>query len=165
VVGDSTADALRARGAEADFVPEEANGASLGAALPDASGARVLLVRASLAGADLPAVLRSRGAFVDELTVYETVEGPAESLASLGSALSQPDLAAVVFASGSALRGFIKLGGRTDLPAVTIGPRTTAIAQEAGFAVVVEAASPNVRGLAAAVSRAIPIEVRGHRDA
>jgi uroporphyrinogen-III synthase len=163
VVGESTADALRARGTEADFIPDRASGAALGEALPDAAGARVLLVRASLAGADLPAALRARGALVDELTAYETVEGPASSAAALHASLSQPELAAIVFASGSAVRGFIKLGGRTDLPAITIGPRTTEIARGAGFTMVIEADEPNFRELAAAVSRAIPIEVR--RDA
>lgn len=163
VVGESTAGALRARGAEPDFVPREASGASLGAELPDASGARVLLVRASLGAADLPAVLRERGAFVQELMAYETVEAPAASAGALHSALSQPDLAAIIFASGSAVRGFIKLGGTTGLPAVTIGPRTTAVAREAGFRVAVEAVTPNVRELAAAVARAIPLDAR--RDA
>jgi uroporphyrinogen-III synthase len=163
VVGRATADALRARGAEADFVPVEASGAALGATLPEASGARVLLVRASLGGADLPAALRTRGSLVDELTVYETVEGPAASAAALVSAMSMRDLGAIVFASGSAVRGYIKLGGRTDVPAVAIGPRTSEMTREAGFTVVIQAATPSVRDLAAAVSRAIPIEIR--RDA
>jgi uroporphyrinogen-III synthase len=119
-----------------------------------------LLVRASLGGTDLPAALRARGALVEEVTAYETVEAPAQSAAGLTEAASLPDLAAIVFASGSAVRGYVTLGGRTDLPAVTIGPRTTAVAREGGFGVVVEAAHPNVRDLADAVVRAIPIEVR-----
>ena len=160
VVGASTAHALRNRGAEADFIPTEASGAALGESLPDARGSRVLVVRASRADADLPAVLRARGAIVDELTAYETLEGPDASLAGLADALSRPDLAAVVFASGSAIRGYMKLGGRTNLAAITIGPRTTGLARHAGFSVVIEAATPTVRGLAAAVARAIPTEVK-----
>jgi uroporphyrinogen-III synthase len=159
-VGAATADALRDRGVEADFVPEAANGAALGETLPDPHGARVLLVRASLGGTDLPAALRARGALVEELTVYETVEGPAESAAALVSAMYMPDLAAVVFASGSAVRGYIKLGGRTDIPAITIGPRTSTVARDLGFGLVVEATTPNVRDLVAAVTEAVPIEVR-----
>jgi porphobilinogen synthase len=155
-VGEATAAALRARGAEADLVPEEANGTALAEALPDPAGARVLLVRASLADPDLPAGLRRRGALVEEVTAYETVEGPAESADGLRQALEQPDLAAVVFASGSAVRGFARLGGGTSLPAVTIGPRTTAVARGAGFRVVAEAAGRSVQELAAAVSAAIP---------
>lgn len=160
VVGESTARALRARGVEADLIPEEANGASLAEALPDPGGARILLVRASMADPDLPGGLRRRGAFVEEVTAYETVEGPASSSRRLRSALSEPDIVAIVFASGSAVRGFIKLGGRPDLPAITIGPRTTAVARDAGFTVIAEAAGSSVRELVAAVVHAIPIEVR-----
>ena len=157
-VGESTAAALRARGADVDLVPAEASGAGLAAALPDAEGARVLLVRASLADPDLPAGLLDRGAVVEEITAYETVEGPIESAQELRTALDQRDIAAVVFASGSAVRGFLKLGGATSLPAVTIGPRTTAVARDAGFTVITQAAGPNVHQLASAVERAIPLE-------
>lgn len=160
-VGAATAGALRARGVEADLVPQEANGASLASALPDPAGRRVLVVRASAAEPSLPAGLRERGALVTEVTAYETVEGPADSAAPLRQALSRPDLAAVVFASGSAVRGFIKLGGGNRLPAVTIGPRTTSAARAAGFTVVAEAATPDIEQLAAAVERAIPGEVGG----
>jgi porphobilinogen synthase len=139
-----------------DLVPAEANGAALAEALPNSSGARVLLVRASLADPDLPAGLRKRGALVDEVVAYETVEGPAESAEDLRQALRQPDIAAVVFASGSAVRGFMKLGGPTSLPAITIGPRTSAVARDAGFQVVAEAEAAGVEQLAAAVTRAIP---------
>ena len=163
-VGESTAAALRARGAEADLVPSEANGATLGAELPDPRGSRVLVVRASHADPDLPAKLRERGALVDEVTAYETVEGPAESADDLHQALRRSDLAAVVFASGSAVRGFAKLGGSTALPAITIGPRTTAVARDAGFRVVAESPGPTVQQLAAAVTQAIPaISMPGSR--
>ncbi len=155
-VGEATARALRLRGVDVDLVPEEANGAALAEALPDPAGKHVLVVRASLADPDLPNGLRRRGARVQEITAYETVEGPAESADELRQALQSPDLTAVVFASGSAVRGFTKLGGTTDLPAVTIGPRTTAVARSAGFRVVAEAAGPSVQQLAAAVTDAIP---------
>lgn len=155
-VGESTASALRARGVNVDIVPAEANGAALAEALPDPAGARVLLVRASLADPDLPARLRERGALVEEITAYETVEGPAESAEELRQALRQPDIAAVVFASGSAVRGFMKLGGPTSLPAITIGPRTSAVARDSGFKVVAEAEGTSVQHLAAAVTEAVP---------
>jgi len=166
-VGESTARALRARGAKTVFVPTEANGAALAEELPDPAGAQVLLVRASLADPDLPAGLRKRGARVQEITAYETVEGPAESAGDLRHALEQRDLRGVVFASGSAVRGFVKLGGPISMPAVTIGPRTSAVARDAGFVVVAESADASVRHLANAVNRGIPVErgqseVKGH---
>ncbi len=157
-VGQSTAKALRRRGVEADLIPAESSGAALGEALPDPEGSRVLLVRASLADPDLPATLRQRGAEVAEVTAYLTVEGPDESRDELRRALAEPGLAAVIFASGSAVRGFVKLGGTTDLPAITIGPRTSAVARETGFSVAAEAAAPDVHELADAVERAIPIK-------
>ncbi len=160
-VGESTARALRARGAEVDVIPAQANGAALAHALPDPRGEKVALVRASLADPDLPSILRDRGAIVHEITAYETVEGPPESAEALENALRK--IAGVVFASGSAVRGFIKLGGRTDLPAITIGPKTSAAARAAGFAIVQESEGRDVPQMAAAVERVIPIEVK--RDA
>lgn len=158
-VGQATAEALRARGVEADFVPVESNGRALGEALPDPSGARILLVRASGADPDLPSALRRRGAEVTEVTAYETVEGPDQSRGELQHAVADRGLAAVVFASASAVRGFLNLGGTTALPAITIGPRTGIVARELGFTVAAEAAGPSVRQLAEATERAIPIEV------
>ncbi|HET9783293.1 MAG TPA: porphobilinogen synthase [Candidatus Dormibacteraeota bacterium] len=155
-VGAATARALRGRGAEADLVPAEANGQALGRAIPDVAGKRVALVRASKADSDLPGVLRERGAIVEEITAYETVEGPDESGPILDQVLRANDLAAVVFASGSAVRGFLKLGGGTNVPAITIGPRTSAAAREAGFTVAAEATAQDVAAMAAAVERTIP---------
>ena len=93
------------------------------------------------------------------MTAYLTIEGPDESRDELRRALSEPGLAAVIFASGSAVRGFVKLGGTTELPAITIGPRTSAVARVTGFSVAAEAAMPDVQDLADAVERAIPIKV------
>ncbi|HKC20848.1 MAG TPA: porphobilinogen synthase [Candidatus Dormibacteraeota bacterium] len=155
-VGEATARALQARGVEVDVVPGEANAFALANAMPDVQGKRVALVRASAAGADLPRTLRQRGATVEEITAYETLEGPVESAPLLQEALRDGEVAAVVFASGSAVRGFLKLGGSADLPAITIGPRTSAAAREAGFTVASEAAAQDVTAMAAAVERSVP---------
>ncbi len=160
-VGAATARALRARGAEADVVPDRATGAALAEAMPAPAGARVLLVRASAAGADLPEALRRRGAKVVELTAYETVEGPVESKEALEAALAS-GVAVVVFASGSAARGYVNLGGSVELPAVTIGPRTSQAARDLGFTVAAEADGAEVGWLAAAVDRAVAVEGANH---
>ena len=158
VVGHATARALRATGIEPALIPKESNGLALANALPDVGGKRVLLVRASAASADLPERLRQRGAAVDEVAAYRTIEGPASSSAPLKVALADPDLAAIVFASGSAVRGFIALGGSTRWPAITIGPRTTREAEALGFRVIAEAATQSAEALAAAVVEAIPLQ-------
>jgi uroporphyrinogen-III synthase len=159
-VGDVTARALRARGIEPALVPIEANGLALANALPDVRLKRILLVRASAAASDLPERLRERGALVDELAAYLTVEGPPSSTAPLNAALADADLAAVVFASGSAVRGYVALGGTASWPAVTIGPRTTQVARQLGFRVAAEAGTPSAESLVAAVVGAIRVKER-----
>ena len=161
-VGEATANALRARGVEPSFVPGTSNGASLGAAMPDVEGKRVALVRAATAAPDLPEVLRRRGALVEEVTAYRTVEGPDSSREPIRTALADPDLAAVVFASGSAVRGFATLAGEVRPRAVTIGPRTSLVARELGFEVIAESASQDAESLAAAVAAAIPLKEKRH---
>jgi len=157
-VGPETARALRARGVEPSHVPGRADGSDLGDTLPDVEGKRIALVRASAAGEDLPGRLRRRGATVEEVIAYRTVEGPAASAEKLQAALADPDLGAAVFASGSAVRGFLGLGGTTHVPAITIGPRTTSSARGRGFTVIAEADAQSVSGLADAVARALPME-------
>ena len=157
-VGPETARALRARGVEPSHVPGRADGSDLGDTLPDVDGKRIALVRASAAGEDLPGRLRRRGATVEEVIAYRTVEGPAASAEKLQAALADPDLGAAVFASGSAVRGFLGLGGTTHVPAITIGPRTTSSARGRGFTVIAEADAQSVSGLADAVARALPME-------
>ena len=159
-VGPETARALRARGVEPSHVPGRADGADLGDTLPDVEGKRVALVRASAAGVDLPDRLRRRGANVEEVTAYRTVEGPAASAEKLRTALADSELGAVVFASGSAVRGFLRLGGSARVPAITIGPRTTSSARGRGFAVIGQADSHSVSGLADAVVHALPRPTR-----
>jgi uroporphyrinogen-III synthase len=157
-VGPETARALRARGITPSHVPGRADGADLGDTLPDVEGKRIALVRASAAGEDLPDRLRRRGANVEEVTAYRTVEGPAASAETLRAALADPELRAVVFASGSAVRGFLRLGGSNRLPAITIGPRTTSSARGRGFVVIAQADAQSVSGLADAVVHALPME-------
>jgi uroporphyrinogen III methyltransferase/synthase len=155
-VGPRTAAALAVRGVAAAAVPEE----NLGVRVADAmarvrplAGVRVLLARADAAAPDLPAALREAGADVRELPVYHTVIGPEASRPAVVAALADPGLAAVLFASGSAVRGLLRLAVSDPrrLPAVTIGPATTAVARAEGFHVVAEAPRPGVDGLVQAI--------------
>jgi uroporphyrinogen-III synthase len=161
-VGEKTAAALRARGIQPAHVPHETNAAALAESLPDVEGKRFALVRASAAGSDLPEKLRQRGATVEEITAYRTVEGPSKSAQPLRAALADPALAAVVFASGSAIRGYIALGGVTGVHAITIGPRTSVSAREHGFDVIAEAEGQSAEEMASAVVQALPLKERKH---
>ncbi|MGH3072344.1 MAG: uroporphyrinogen-III synthase [Gaiellaceae bacterium] len=129
-IGAATAEAF----GRADLVPTVSTQEGLLAELPRPAG-RVLF-----AGAE-----GARRLLVDELgadfvALYRTRElSPATPPAG--------DL--VVLASPSAARAFARLG--VDIPAVSIGPQTTAAAREVGIEVVREAATHDVAGLVAAL--------------
>lgn len=158
-VGPVTAAELERFGLRADAVPERSRGVDVAGAMARVqplAGRRVLLARASAASADLPSALREAGALVDELAVYQTVEGPESSRAPLNQALAEAALGTVVFASGSAVRGLLKLAESDPrrLLAVTIGPATTAAAVEHGFRVAAESDRASVEGLLEVIARA-----------
>jgi uroporphyrinogen III methyltransferase/synthase len=161
-IGGRTGAALGGLGLPPAVVPARATAAAIVDAIrpPGSTIGRVLLLRADAASRDLPDALRAAGASVDDTVAYRTVEGPASSRAALVSAFRDPALAAIVFASGSAVRGLARLadderlGARArGLPAVTIGPRTSASARAAGFDVAGEAAGRSVEALTEAVVR------------
>jgi uroporphyrinogen-III synthase len=158
-VGPVTARELGELGVTADAVPGRARGVEVAGAMARVQplpGRRVLLARASAASGDLPAVLREAGAEVDEVAVYRTVEGPESSRGPLNQALADQALGTVVFASGSAVRGLLRLAEREPrrLLAVTIGPATTAVAREHGFRVAAESEQASVEGLMEVIGRA-----------
>lgn len=158
-VGPATARRLAELGVSATAIPERARGVEVAGTMAQVeplAGRRVLLARASAASGDLPAVLREAGALVEELAVYRTVEGPESSREPLNRALSDQALATVVFASGSAVRGLLRLAESDPrrLLAVTIGPSTTAVAREHGFQVAAESERASVEGLMEVIARA-----------
>ena len=153
-VGTATATALAHEGVDADFVPSTQDGATLARELPDVTGRRVLVPRADRAAAELPRILRRRGAQVTELVVYRTHTGPESSRLRLKAALAR-GVAVAVFASPSAVAGFIRLAGSPAVPAVVIGSSTEREARRYKFRVVSKAASPEPAALAAAVKEAV----------
>jgi uroporphyrinogen-III synthase len=128
-VGELTAAALEAKGITVEFVPTLASQEGLLAELPRPVG-RALFVGAEgarrLLADELPADFRA---------VYRTVE-----LTPV-----PPDGDLVLLASPSAAIAWAKLG--STLPAITIGPQTTAAALDAGLTVVAEAHTQNAIGL------------------
>jgi len=157
-VGPRTAAALAARGIEAAAVADESRSAAIAAAIARVEplpGRRVLLARADAAGDDLPRALRAAGALVEDVAVYHTVVGPEGSREPLDRALADPELEAAIFASGSAVRGLLRLAARDPrgLAAITIGPATSAVARQEGFRVAAEARRPGVEALVAEVDR------------
>jgi uroporphyrinogen-III synthase len=141
---------------------------ALAAELPIRPGDRVLVVRGDLADDDLATALRGRGADADDVVAYRTLEAPDDSRILLHRALTEEPIAAVVFTSGSTVRGLMTLAAAasvdvTSIPAVCIGPETADVARTAGFRLVVVSPSPDAAGLAAASARAVEVTVRESR--
>ena len=136
-------------------MPSRASGRDLARELPVEPGARVLLARADIADPELPDAVRAKGALVEEATAYRTREAPEASRSLLAAALESTVPDAIVFTSGSAVRGLLELAGPEArdalrrVPAVGIGSVTTQVAREHGFRVAAEARQPSPEAVAA----------------
>jgi uroporphyrinogen III methyltransferase / synthase len=136
-IGPGTADALRARGLEPDFVAERSTQEGIAEELPPPAGR--LLHAASEDARDV--LVRELGA--EHVALYRTVEVDPGAF---------PDADLVVLASASAARALAAL--RTDLPCVSIGPVTSEEARRFGLSVTAEAETHDLDGLVAAVKLA-----------
>ena len=156
-VGPATANALRSAGVAVDHVPRRYLTVAIADGLGEVGGRRVVLARADAATEDLGTVLHERGAIVEEVVAYRTIEGPSAGRDPLCAALNG-ELHGVTFTSGSTVRGLMRLASPIDrvraraLPAFCIGPVTAATARRAGFAVAAVAAEHTAAGLAAATA-------------
>jgi uroporphyrinogen III methyltransferase/synthase len=165
-IGDGTARVLEREGVGVDFRPSRADGMTLGAELPLHPGQEVLLLRGDLAGEDLPARLRDRGALVTDVVAYRTIEGPTSTRPILRNAIAAGPQA-VLFASGSAARGLVALAGAegldiSSIPAICIGPETAREAERLGFRVLAISPEADAPFLAATAAAALtqPLEIR-----
>lgn len=132
-IGRATAEAFGG----ADLVPAVSTQEGLLAELPRPAG-RVLF-----AGAEGARPLLADELGADVAVLYRTRELEPEQ---------PPEGDLVVLASASAARAFARLA--TDIPAVSIGPVTTAAARELGVEVVREATTHDLAGLLAAIGSA-----------
>lgn len=161
-VGPATALALSTRGVTADFMPARADGEGIADELPVQPGDRVLLARADIADGVVPERLRAQGAVVDEVVAYRTVEGPSTAREPLAAAFGSEPFDALVFTSGSTIRGLFTLltprDRRIALRSIAwcIGPATATVAREHGFGRVREASIRSTEALAAEIAAALP---------
>jgi uroporphyrinogen III methyltransferase/synthase len=156
--GSATAGRLRALGIEPDFTPAEFTGERLAEGLGDVAGKRVLLPRARIGRPEIVALLRRRGAIVDDIPLYDTdAAGPDEEA---WAARAGP-IDCVTFTSPSSVRNWLallrgrELAGRPAGPGVAvacIGPVTAAEAEKHGLPVDIMPAEYTIDGLIAAVA-------------
>ncbi|MEX1168528.1 MAG: hydroxymethylbilane synthase [Chloroflexota bacterium] len=159
-IGPATSAILDQEGIGVDFVPSRSHGSAMAAELPIREGDRVLVIRGDLAGSDLAERLRTRGAEVDDVVAYRTLEAPPSSRSLLRQAMAEGAFDAVVFTSGSTIRGLRSLAAAvaldiTAIPAVCIGPETADEAARAGFRLLAVASSQDANTLARTTASAL----------
>lgn len=164
-IGPATAKAVRRMGWHVDLLPEKYVAESLLEALGDKlRGERVLLARSARARDVIPDALREQGIAVSVIDAYRT-EIPQESVArarELFAKPSAPPLDAATFTSSSTVKNFLDLlreagisAPPKNLPAISIGPVTSASLRNAGWEPAAEAAEHNIDGLVQAVLQSL----------
>jgi uroporphyrinogen III methyltransferase/synthase len=158
-IGPATADRLKAWGLRSDIIPQSYRAESVvdAFARTPVEARKVLLPRAKEARSVLPVELTRMGAFVDEVTVYETrqVKDGADALIAR---LDAGTIDMVTFTSSSTVRNFYRLlpPERVDrlmegVTVASIGPITSQTARELGLAVNIEAETYTIPGLIHAI--------------
>lgn len=158
-IGPKTAEALRLRGIEPFFMPDEYVGEAILPGLGDLRGKWVLLPRAEIARQALPEAIVLAGGVAHEIIVYQTLpaEVDAEGLAALKAGVDW-----VTFTSSSTVQNFAQITRQQglnplDLPGnpkiACIGPITEKAARVEGFMVDVVAAEYTTDGLIEAMSK------------
>ncbi len=156
-IGRATASAAREAGFSVALVPEHAVGESLAAALAlRVAGRRVLLVRAVVARDLVPDALRAAGADLVIAEAYRNVV-PESSIPLLVRAVGQ-GIDAATFTSSSSVTHLAALAAAASIPfplpgvpAVSIGPITSATLGEHHWPPAVEASRAEIPALIAAV--------------
>ncbi len=153
-VGDSTADALRAKGIEPDVLPRVFHTRELLRELQEKTfvrGQKFLWPRGDIAPLELKNELEQAGAEVTDAILYHTVPDP-EGKRRVAEILAEAPVDYVVFTSGSGVKNFYKgLGAKeanqTRGKAVSIGPQTSQALNEFKIAILAEAKTHNLDGL------------------
>lgn len=157
-IGPKTAESLRKRGVEPDFVPEEYVAESILPGLGDLQGKWVLLPRAEIARQMLPEAISNAGGIAHEIVVYQTLPARVDEdgLSALKSGVD-----VITFTSASTVENFFTICTQNGLDPLNlpnnplfacIGPITEQAAKEAGFHNLVVAKKYTTEGLIEAIT-------------
>jgi len=156
-IGSATSVCLYEYGLNADLQPEEYSATHLAESLIQQihPGDSVMLARAAIAEEELPQILRSVGASVLDLPLYQTLP---DTLGQqiLPEILAEGEIDWIPFASSSAVNFFLQaLGQNVSIPEHTriacIGPSTAATARRLGLTVHTVAESATLASLVASL--------------
>ncbi len=150
-IGPKTAEVLHSHGLAVHLVPGEYRAEAILDEIGDIAGQRILLPRADIARPALARGLRARGAQVDEVMAYRTVQAH-PSPAAFEALRSGVDV--LTFTSSSTVRHFVALTAGLDYgdPLIAcIGPVTADTAHELGLRVDIVAEEYTIDGLVRAL--------------
>lgn len=152
-IGPKTAAALKEKGYQADFVPDEYVAEGILPGLGDLEGLNVLLARADIARPDLPEAIRAGGGIADDICAYRTIPAKPDEQ-SMEAVIKGVDL--LTFTSPSAVENFFQIiisEGLDPLnlpgePIVAcIGPITAKAAEMNGYQVAITPGEYTIEGL------------------
>ncbi len=158
-IGPKTAEALRKRGVEPDFIPGEYIGEAIMSGLGDVKGKWILLPRAEIARGELPQAISKAGGIAHEIIVYRTL--PAEiDPNGLNALKSGVDI--ITFTSASTVENFVAICTQNGLDPLNlpnnplfacIGPITEQSARETGIQNLIVAKEYTTDGLIQAIAK------------
>ena len=158
-IGQATAEAARDQGFQVTIVPESYVAESLVQALASQSaGQKILLARAAIARDIIPDALSKAGAEVDVVDAYRNVM-PNDTPARLRVALEQ-GIDAATFTSSSSATRLAEAAHAAQIPwpfpaipAISIGPITSATLRELAWEHAIEANPSDIQGLISAAAK------------
>lgn len=158
-IGPKTAEALRKRGLDPDFVPEVYVAEAILPGLGNLQGRWVLLPRAEIARNELPEAILKAGGIVHDIPVYRTLPAE-ENLDGLTALTTGVDI--ITFTSASTVENFFAICNQNGLDPLNlpknplfacIGPVTERAAQDLGFQNLVVAKEYTTDGLLEGITR------------
>jgi len=137
-------------------MPDQFTGEQLALGLGNVAGQRILLPRARIGRPEIVALLRERGAVVEDIALYDTITAvpSPETLAELEKGVD-----VLTFTSPSSVRNFVKITKHTmfwkhriSALIAVIGPSTAAEAEKYGLSVDITPEDYTIDGLITAVA-------------
>ncbi|MBW2558578.1 MAG: uroporphyrinogen-III C-methyltransferase [Deltaproteobacteria bacterium] len=160
-IGPATRDRVEGYNIRVDMVPEEYISDGVVAAFRgvDVAGANVLLPRAEIAGNIIPDGLSERGANVDVVTAYRTVNSD-EDVEAIKELMDNEKIDVITFTSPSTVTNFIDIiGSETIIPnhikIACIGPVTENACRKAGLGVDIMQGPYSIPGLVDAIKTGV----------
>ena len=160
-VGPRTAEALKLRGLNPDFVPDEYVAESIVLGLGDLRGQRILLPQAEIASKALPEAITKAGGMAHQLAVYQTLpdQPDPEGLSALRSGVH-----VVTFTSPSTVCNFVACVRKNRLDPfhlsrsplfACIGPITEQAAKDEGFSRLIVSTEFTTQGLIEVIGKSV----------